>query len=128
MATNCSQLKMEAKDSKFYKTDVADTAQLFRLIQSVPSKKAEPFKLWLAKIGAELVDEIEYPELAIERAMETYLKKEYSRDLINQRLKSIEVRNKLTDKWDIRGVKKGFEYAILTYEITEAWSGFSIKK
>jgi len=125
--TNCNRLKLRATDGKMRMTDVADTEQLFRLIQSVPSKKAEPFKLWLAKVGKERIDEIEDPELAFERAMETYLKKGYSKEWINQRLKSIEVRKELTDEWDIRGVKKGLEYAILTNEITEAWSGFDVK-
>lgn len=126
--TNCNQLKMQSADGKFYKTDVADTEQLFRLIQSVPSKKAEPFKLWLAKVGRERIDEIEDPEIGIERLMETYLQKGYSKEWINQRLKSIEVRKELTDEWDNRGVKKGKEYAILTDEITKAWSGFSVKQ
>ena len=125
--TNCNRLKMPAADGKMRMTDVADTEQLFRLIQSVPSKKAEPFKLWLAKVGNERIEEIEDPELAFERAMETYLKKGYSKEWINQRLKSIEVRKELTDEWDTRGVKKGLEYAILTNEITKAWSGFSVK-
>ncbi len=128
LATNCSQLKMQSADGKFYNTDVADTEQLFRLMQSVPSKKAEPFKLWLAKVGRERIDEIEDPEIGIDRLMETYLKKGYSKDWINQRLKSIEVRRELTDEWDKRGVKKGQEYAILTDEITKAWSGFSVKQ
>ncbi len=125
--TNCNRLKLRATDGKMRMTDVADTEQLFRLIQSIPSKKAEPFKLWLAKVGKERIDEIEDPELAFERAMETYLKKGYSKEWINQRLKSIEVRKELTDEWDTRGVKKGLEYAILTNEITEAWSGFDVK-
>lgn len=125
--TNCNQLKMQAADGKFYSTDVADTEQLFRLIQSVPSKKAEPFKLWLARVGRERIDEIEDPEIGIERLMETYLRKGYSKEWINQRIKSIEVRKELTDEWDERGVKKGQEYAILTDEITRAWSGFSVK-
>ncbi len=125
--TNCNRLKMPAADGKMRLTDVADTEQLFRLIQSIPSKKAEPFKLWLAKVGKERIDEIEDPELAFERAMETYLKKGYSKEWINQRLKSIEVRKELTDEWDKRDVKKGLEYAILTNEITEAWSGFDVK-
>jgi hypothetical protein len=125
--TDCHRLKMLAADGKMRMTDVADTEQLFRLIQSIPSKKAEPFKLWLAKVGRERIDEIEDPELAFERAMETYLKKGYSKEWINQRLKSIEVRKELTDEWDTRGVKKGLEYAILTNEITEAWSGFDVK-
>lgn len=128
LATNCSQLKMQSADGKFYNTDVADTEQLFRLMQSVPSRKAEPFKLWLARTGRERIDEIEDPEIGIERLMETYLKKGYSKEWINQRLKSIEVRKELTDEWDNRGVKKGQEYAILTDEITKAWSGFSVKQ
>ena len=127
LATNCSQLKMESSDGKFYKTDVADTEQLFRLIQSVPSPKAEPFKLWIAKVARERIDEIEDPEIGIDRLMETYLKKGYSKEWINQRLKSIEIRKELTDEWDERGVKKGQEYAILTDEITKAWSGLSVK-
>lgn len=109
-------------------TDVADTEQLFRLIQSVPSPKAEPFKLWIAKVARERIDEIEDPEIGIDRLMETYLKKGYSKEWINQRLKSIEVRKELTDEWENRGVKKGQEYAILTDEITKAWSGFSVKQ
>ena len=125
---NIVQLKMQSADGKFYKTDVADTEQLFRLIQSVPSKKAEPFKLWLAQIGRERIDEIEDPELGFDRLMETYLKKGYSKEWINQRLKSIEVRKELTDEWDNRGVQKGQEYAILTDEITKAWSGLSVKE
>lgn len=128
LATNCSQLKIKASDGKYYRTDVADTEQLFRLIQSVPSPKAEPFKLWIAKIARERIDEIEDPEIGIDRLMETYLKKGYSKDWINQRLKSIEVRKELTDEWEARGVKKGIEYAILTDEITKAWSGFSVKE
>jgi len=127
LSEKIGQLKMLANDDKMRMTDVADTEQLFRLIQSIPSKKAEPFKLWLAKVGRERIDEIEDPELAFERAMETYLKKGYSKQWINQRLKSIEVRKELTDEWDKRSVKKGLEYAILTNEITEAWSGFDVK-
>jgi hypothetical protein len=100
---------------------------LFRLIQSIPSKKAEPFKLWLAKVGIERLDEIENPELAFERAMETYLKKGHSKEWINQRLKSIEIRKELTDEWDNKGVKKGMEYAILTNELTKAWAGLEVK-
>jgi uncharacterized protein YacL (UPF0231 family) len=126
--TNCNRLKLEAEDGKMRLTDVADTEQLLRLIQSIPSKKAEPFKLWLAQVGRERIDEIEDPELGFDRLMETYLKKGYSRNWINQRLKSIEVRKELTDEWDNRGVKKGQEYAILTDEITKAWSGFSVKQ
>jgi hypothetical protein len=122
------QLKMQSKDGKYYLTDVADTEQLFRLIQSVPSPKAEPFKLWIAKVARERIDEIEDPEIGIDRLMETYLKKGYSKEWINQRLKSIEVRKELTDEWDNRGVKKGQEYAILTDEITKAWSGFNVRE
>ncbi len=128
LVTICNQLKMQSPDGKFYNTDVADTEQLFRLIQSVPSKKAEPFKLWLAKVARERIDEIEDPEIGIDRLMETYLKKGYSKDWINQRLKSIEVRKDLTDEWENCGVKKGQEYAILTDEITKAWSGLSVKE
>ena len=128
LATNCSQLKMESADGKFYKTDVADTEQLFRLIQSIPSPKAEPFKMWLAQVGRERIDEIEDPEIGIERLMETYLRKGYSKEWINQRLKSIEIRKELTDEWEDRGVKKGQEFAILTDEITKAWSGLTTKQ
>lgn len=127
LTTNCSQLKMQSSDGKYYKTDVADTEQLLRLIQSIPSPKAEPFKLWLAKVGYERIEETEDPELAFDRAMETYLKKGYSKNWINQRLKSIEVRKELTDEWESRGVKKGSEYAILTDEITKAWAGITTK-
>ena len=126
--TNCNQLKFVAEDGKMRLTDVADTEQLFRLIQSVPSKKAEPFKLWLSQVGRERMDEIENPELGFDRLMETYLKKGYSKEWVNQRLKSIEVRKELTNEWDNRGVKKGQEYAILTDEITKAWSGLSVKE
>jgi hypothetical protein len=127
LATNCSQLKMQSSDGKYYKTDVADTEQLLRLIQSIPSPKAEPFKLWLAKVGYERIEETEDPEKAFERAMETYLKKGYSKNWINQRLKSIEVRKELTDEWEERGVKKGLEFAILTDEITKAWAGITTR-
>ena len=126
--TNCNRLKLEAEDGKQRETDVADTEQLFRLIQSIPSPKAEPFKLWLAKAGRERIDEIEDPELGFDRLMVTYLKKGYSKEWVNQRLKSIEIRKELTDEWDERGVKKGQEYAILTDEITRAWSGFNVKQ
>ncbi len=128
LSQNLGQLKMLSSDGKYYKTDVADTEQLFRLIQSIPSPKAEPFKLWIAKVARERIDEIEDPEIGIDRLMETYLKKGYSKEWINQRLKSIEVRKELTDEWDERGVKKGEEYAILTDEIIKAWSGLSVKK
>ena len=127
LVTNCNQLKMESSDGKFYKTDVVDTEQLLRLIQSVPSPKAEPFKLWLAKVGYERIEETEDPELAFDRAMETYLKKGYYKEWINQRLKSIEVRKELTDEWDTRGMKEGLEYAILTNEITKAWADRDVK-
>ena len=126
--TNCNALKMPAADGKMRLTDVADTEQIFRLIQSVPSPKAEPFKMWLAKVGSERIDEIEDPEKGIDRLMETYLRKGYSKEWINQRLKSIEVRKELTDEWENRGVEKGQEFAILTDDITEAWSGFSTKQ
>jgi hypothetical protein len=119
---------MQSSDGKYYKTDVADTEQLLRLIQSIPSPKAEPFKVWLAKVGYERIEETEDPEKAFERAMETYLKKGYSKNWINQRLKSIEIRKELTDEWESRGVKKGIEYAILTNEITMAWAGLSTKE
>ncbi len=128
VVTNCDRLKMLATDGKMRMTDVADTEQILRLIQSIPSPKAEPFKSWLAKVGAERIEETENPELAFERAMETYLKKGYSKEWINQRLKSIEVRKELTDEWDSRGVKQGLEYAILTDEITRAWTGLSTKE
>lgn len=128
LTTKCSQLKMQSTDGKFYMTDVADTEQLLRLIQSIPSPKAEPFKVWLAKVGYERIEETEDPEIAFDRAMETYLKKGYSTNWINQRLKSIEVRKELTDEWDNRGIKKGLEYAILTDEITKAWAGLTTKE
>lgn len=128
LSQNLGQLKMLSADGKYYKTDVADTEQLFRLIQSVPSPKAEPFKMWLAKVGRERIDEIEDPELGINRLMETYLRKGYTKEWINQRLKSIEVRKELTDEWDERGVKKGPEYAILTDDITQAWTGLTTKE
>ena len=123
LTTNCSQLKMRSADGKRYNTDVADTEQLLRLIQSIPSQKAEPFKLWLAQVGRERIEETIDPELIIDRALETYLKKGYSREWINQRLQAIQVRKELTDEWDARGVQKGVEYAILTDEISRAWSG-----
>ena len=128
LATNCSQLKMKSADGKQYLTDVADTEQLLRLIQSIPSPKAEPFKQWLARVGYERIEETEDPELAFDRAMETYLKKGYTKEWINQRLKSIEVRKELTDEWENRGVQKGQEFAILTDEITKAWSGLSTRQ
>ena len=128
LATSCSQLKMQSADGKFYLTDVADTEQLFRLVQSIPSPKAEPFKQWLAKVGYERIEETEDPELTIDRAMQTYLQKGYSKEWINQRLKSIEVRKELTDEWEARGVKKGQEFASLTDIITKAWSGKTVKQ
>ncbi len=126
--TNCNQLKLKSSDGKKYLTDVADTQTVLRLIQSIPSPKAEPFKLWLAKVGYERIEETEDPELAIDRAMQTYLKKGYSKEWINQRLKTIEVRKELTDEWQERGIKEGLEYAILTDEITKAWTGKSVKQ
>ena len=126
--TNCNALKMEAADGKLRVTDVADTEQLFRLIQSIPSPKAEPFKQWLAKTGYERVEESQDPELSIDRAMENYTRLGYSKEWINQRLKSIEVRKELTDEWESRGVKKGQEFAILTDIITQAWSGKTVKQ
>ena len=128
LSEKIGQLKMQSADGKHYKTDVADTEQLFRLIQSIPSPKVEPFKIWLAQVGSERIDEIEDPEIGIDRLMETYLRKGYSKAWINQRLKSIEVRKELTDEWENRGIQKGQEYAILTDEITRAWSGFTTKQ
>ncbi len=128
LVTNCNQLKMLSADGKMYLTDIADTETLFRLIQSIPSPKAEPFKLWISKVARERIDEIEDPEIGIDRLMETYLRKGYSKEWINQRLKSIEIRKELTDEWENRGVQKGQEFAILTDDITQAWSGFSTKK
>lgn len=128
LATNCSQLKMTSSDGKSYLTDVADTETLLRLVQSIPSPIAEPFKLWLAQVGYERLEENEDPELTIDRALETYLAKGYSREWINQRLQSIEVRKELTDEWEDRGVQKGQEFAILTDEITRAWSGLTTKE
>ena len=128
LLTNCKQLKMTASDGKKRNTDVADTEQLLRIIQSIPSPKAEPFKMWLARVGAERIEETIDPEQAIDRALETYLKKGYSEEWVHQRLLSIRVRNALTDEWKARGVEKGVEYAILTDEITKAWSGMSTKQ
>ena len=122
------QLKMTASDGKKRLTDVADTEQILRIIQSIPSPKAEPFKLWLAQVGRERIEETIDPELTIDRALETYLKKGYSREWINQRLQAIQVRKELTDEWDARGVQKGVEYAILTDEISRAWSGMSTRQ
>ena len=128
LLTNCKQLKMTASDGRKRLTDVADTEQLLRIIQSIPSPKAEPFKLWLAQVGRERIEETIDPELTIDRALETYLKKGYSREWINQRLQAIQVRKELTDEWDARGVQKGVEYAILTDEISHAWSGMSTRQ
>ena len=128
LTTNCSQLKMTAEDGKRRLTDVADTEQLLRIIQSIPSPKAEPFKMWLAAVGRERIEETMDPELTIDRALATYLKKGYSREWINQRLQAIQVRKELTDEWQDRGVQKGVEYAILTDEITRAWSGMSTRQ
>lgn len=128
LTTDCSQLKMQSTDGKYYKTDVADTSQLFRLIQSIPSPKAEPFKLWLAQIASERLDELQDPELSIDRALERYLQLGYSENWINQRLKSIEIRKELTDEWKIRGVKEGMQFAILTDIITKAWSDKTTKE
>ena len=122
------QLKMTAPDGKKRLTDVANTEQLLRIIQSIPSPKAEPFKLWLAQIGRERIEETIDPELTIDRALETYLRKGYSHEWINQRLQAIQVRKELTDEWDARGVQKGVEYAILTDEITKAWSGMNTRQ
>ena len=128
VSANIGQLKMLAEDGKMRETDVADTEQLLRLIQSIPSKKAEPFKLWLAMVGRERIDETHDPELAIDRALMTYLQKGYSKEWINQRLKSIEVRKELTDEWNRVGISKQEDFAILTNEITKAWSGKSVKE
>lgn len=128
LVTNCHQLKMQAADGKMRLTDVADTEQLLRLLQSIPSPKAEPFKLWLAQVGRERIEETIDPEQAMERAVETYAKKGYPEDWIQQRLLSIRVRNELTTEWKNRGVRKGREYAILTDEITRAWSGMNTRQ
>ena len=128
LTTNCSQLKMQSSDGKFYKTDVADTEQLFRLIQSIPSPKAEPFKLWLAQIAAERLDEMQDPEISIDRALDQYMQLGYSESWINQRLKSIEIRKELTDEWKSRGIKEGQQFAILTDIITQSWSGKTTKE
>ena len=127
LLTNCKQLKMKSADGKMRLTDVANTEQLLRIIQSVPSKKAEPFKMWLAEVGRERIEETIDPEQTIDRALATYAKKGYSREWINQRLQAIQVRKELTDEWENRGVKKGIEYAILTDEITKAWSGMTTR-
>ena len=128
MASNCSQLKMQSADGKFYKTDVADTEQLFRLIQSIPSPKAESFKLWLAKVASERLDEMQDPELSIDSALENYMNLGYSESWINQRLKSIEIRKELTDEWKKRGLKEGQQFATLTDIITKAWSDKTTKE
>src|SRR3989338_6166516 len=126
--TNCHTLKLVASDGKMRLTDVADTEQVLRLVQSVPSKKAEPFKVWLAMVGRERIDETQDPELAFDRAMQTYFRKGYSREWINQRLKTIEVRKELTDEWSRVGIDSQSDYAILTNEITKAWAGKTINE
>ncbi|MDP3725211.1 MAG: BRO family protein [Nanoarchaeota archaeon] len=128
VVTKCDQLKMRASDGKYYLTDAADTEVMLRLIQSIPSRSAEPFKLWLARTGYERLEETADPELAINRALKTYLQKGYSPEWVNQRLKSIEIRKALTDEWETRGVKEGLEFAILTDEITKAWTGMTTKE
>jgi hypothetical protein len=128
LSENIGQLKMKSADGKFYKTDVADTEQLFRLIQSIPSPKAEPFKLWLAQIASERLDEMQDPEITIDRALEQYLQLGYSESWINQRLKSIEIRKELTDEWKNRGIKEGQQFAILTDIISQSWSGNTTKE
>ena len=126
--TNCNQLKMMASDGKMRNTDVADTEELLRIIQSIPFPKAEPFKLWLAKVGRERLDELADPEITINRALQTYLDKGYSENWVNQRLKTIEVRKELTNEWERVGIKKSLEYAILTDEITKAWADMTTKE
>jgi hypothetical protein len=126
--TFCHQLKLPSSDGKYYETDCSNTEGLFRIIQSIPSKKAEPFKLWLAKVGNERINEMHDPELAIDRAMHTYFQKGYSKEWINQRLKTIEVRKELTTEWNRVGIEKKSDFAILTNEITEAWSGMNVKE
>ena len=128
LSTFCRQLKLKAPDGKMRETDAADMQGIFRIIQSIPSPKAEPFKMWLAEVGKERVDEIIDPELTIDRALETYLKKGYTREWINQRLQAIQVRKELTDTWQDHGVKEGREYAILTNEISKAWSGMTVRQ
>ncbi len=128
LVTNCNRLKMQSSDGKYYNTDVLDTKGVLRLVQSIPSKKAEPFKMWLAQAGSERLDEIADPEKAILRGAEFYRAKGYTEGWINQRLQTIEMRKKLTDEWKERGVKEGVEYAILTDEMTKAWSGMSVKE
>ena len=127
LVTSCNQLKMQASDGKYYKTDVLDTEGILRLIQSIPSPKAEPFKLWLAKVGSERIDEMQDPEIAINRALQYYLAKGYSPEWVNQRLKSIEIRKALTDEWQRSGVKKS-EYAVLTDILTQEWSGMKTRE
>ena len=126
--TNCNQLKMKSNDGKYYNTDVADTEQILRLIQSIPSKKAEPFKLWLAKVGKERIDETYDPEITINRALETYRRKGYSEEWINQRLKSIDVRKEFTDELQRCGINSQKDFAILTNILTQIWSGYSVKE
>lgn len=128
LSTFCRQLKLKSTDGKSYKTDVVDMQGIFRIIQSVPSPKAEPFKMWLAEVGKERIDEIIDPELMIDRALESYARKGYSREWINQRLQAIQVRKELTDTWQDHGVKAGNEYAILTNEISKAWSGMTTRE
>lgn len=127
LSTICRQLKLESSDGKKYNTDVADMQGIFRIIQSIPSPKAEPFKMWLAEVGKERIDEIIDPELTIDRALETYAKKGYSKEWINQRLQAIQVRKELTDTWNEHGIEQGREYAILTNEISKAWSGMTTR-
>lgn len=128
LATNCSQLKMQSADGKYYKTDVADTEQLLRLIQSVPSPKAEPFKQWLAKVGSQRLEQIQDPELSIQQALQDYRRLGYSDDWINQRLKSIEIRKELTDEWQRTGITDNKEFAVLTNILTKTWSGKTVKE
>ena len=128
LSEKIGQLKMQSSDGKFYKTDVADTEQIFRLIQSIPSPKAEPFKLWLARLASERLDEMQDPEITIDRALEQYMQLGYSENWINQRLKSIEIRKELTDEWKKRGLKEGIQFATLTDIITKAWSGNTTKE
>jgi hypothetical protein len=128
LSTKCRQLKMQAQDGKMRLTDVADTKGILRIIQSIPSPKAEPFKIWLAKVGAERIDETIDPEIAIDRAFATYLRKGYTKEWVNQRILTLQVRNELTSEWDARGVKEGREYALLTDEISKAWSGMTTRQ
>ena len=128
LSTFCRQLKLKAPDGKMRETDAADMQGIFRIIQSIPSPKAEPFKMWLAEVGKERIDEIVDPELTIDRALETYLKKGYTREWINQRLQAIQVRKELTDAWQDHGIREGKEYAILTNEISKAWSGMTVRQ